>query len=896
MSSLSALHGRILIAGDETKSANAIARLLESAGYNTTITTSLQSARERIDSLEASLVVIDLTASRVTGALHQPAGDDSGHSLRRLDWAQEALSLCRHIRSNQTTAELPVLVLSKSQRPQDKIACLDAGATEYLMKPYQRAELLSRVSSHLRSWHIERERTARFEQLNLVHSVSTVLASSLEPEFLVKETLSILSNYLHASSALAYHGSNQSMSVVASEGFEVTEELRSSLLDFYFMTAPLMNGSPLLVEPLPENARAGLDPAVLRNARGLICAPLGLQGNPVGAVCLFSNETQPFRKQDADLLATICNQLSVALENARLFVETKKSAAHLSFVYNLGNNLMNSLEMEELLTYAVFSVGKSLSCDSCAVIVSGSGDGVNLVGAVYAPAVGDKASTHWYHQDRVRAYLKAEQNVGQPSIEVRINQRFLKDPFVAMETIVPIVFDDKLLGMLVCASYSERPFSNDHEKLLGAVAQQLSLAIRNTELYRETKNTSINLAVEVAYRTQEIEEQKRFTEKIIDSLPVSLYVVDRDMRIVAWNRSREVGGLGASREEVLGKNVFGVLARQPRRILEEEFTQVFRSGEMARMEQESWYEGQRKVWKISKIPMRVDNAEVTHVITVGEDVTEQKKMNEAVIHAEKLASIGRLAAGVVHEINNPLATIAACAEALSARVDEMQNRQVNDDFSEYLQIIRDEAFRCKSITNSLLEFSHQRQAEKTSADINQIIDQTLLLIKHHPKLGKSRIVKELDYSLTSVYVNEGQMKQVFIALISNAYDAMGVDGTLTIRTRPASPGSVPRVCAEFCDTGSGIPASHLPKIFDPFFTTKPLGRGTGLGLSVCYGIVSEHGGTIEVESVENEGSTFRVMLPVTESQSKPIRADGREESADTESPAHEPLLEMEGAL
>ena len=113
--------------------------------------------------------------------------------------------------------------------------------------------------------------------------------------------------------------------------------------------------------------------------------------------------------------------------------------------------------------------------------------------------------------------------------------------------------------------------------------------------------------------------------------------------------------------------------------------------------------------------MRVDNAEVTHVITVGEDITEQKKMNEAVIHAEKLASIGRLAAGVVHEINNPLATIAACSEALTARVEDLDNVDLHQDFGEYLQIIRDEAFRCKTITNSLLEFSHQRQADKYTA-------------------------------------------------------------------------------------------------------------------------------------------------------------------------------------
>jgi two-component system NtrC family sensor kinase len=276
---------------------------------------------------------------------------------------------------------------------------------------------------------------------------------------------------------------------------------------------------------------------------------------------------------------------------------------------------------------------------------------------------------------------------------------------------------------------------------------------------------------------------------------------------------------------------------------------------------------------------------VTHVITVGEDVTEQKKMNEAVIHAEKLASIGRLAAGVVHEINNPLATIAACSEALNARVGDIENEELCNDFSEYLQIIRDEAFRCKSITNSLLEFSHQRQAEKVPAELNQLIEQTLQLIRHHPRLNKMKIVKELDGSLAPICVNEGQMKQIFIALISNAFDAMEAEGTLTIRTRWTEDEGLKMLCAEFADTGSGIPADCLQKIFDPFFTTKPLGRGTGLGLSVCYGIVSEHGGKIQVDSTEGEGATFRVLLPTHHELSG--------SGADT---LDEPILEMEGAL
>jgi two-component system NtrC family sensor kinase len=889
MSNPNGLEGRILILGDEAKSARAIERLLEASGYAATYLTSFENARQQVTSQDIALVIIEPSASRLSDNSYEPSADDSGDGLRRMQWAREALYFCEETKSNRPTSELPILVISKSQRTQDKVACLNRGVTDYLARPYQRAELLSRVRSHVRAWRNERERTERFEQLNVFHAVSSVLTSSLEPDVLLEGTLSVLVTHLSVDAGVVYlrNPDTLQMSIRASEGFDKGEDERTGLLDLYSRTVPLMNGQPLVLDPLPDSAKKGIAGDMLAGVHGLVCAPLGLKGNIIGAICLFSNKKSAFPRQQSELLSTICNQLSVAIENARLYVETKKSAAQLSFVYNLGNNLMTSLEMDELLGYAVFTVGKSVACDVCAVVVRSSGESEKLVSAIYSRHQSEKhGQAEWFDEDRMNRYLESADYGLHPAVEVRVVERFLRDSTISIEMSVPLMFDDRLLGLLICGSCTSRTISADDQKLLGAVAQQLSLAIRNTELYNRTKDTSINLAVEVSRRTREAEEQKRFTEKIIDSLPVSLYVVDRDMRIVAWNRNRELGGSGISREEVLGKNVFKVLSRQPRRLLEDEFVDVFRSGGMARMEQESWYDGQRKVWKISKIPMRVDNAEVTHVITVGEDVTQQKKMNEAVIHAEKLASIGRLAAGVVHEINNPLATIAACSEALIARIDEMQETALQEDFSEYLQIIRDEAFRCKTITNSLLEFSHQRQAEKNAADINQIIEQTLLLVKHHPKLGKMKVVKDLDHLIIQAFVNEGQMKQIFIALISNAFDAMESDGTLTIRTRQSHSETAHAVSVEFIDTGCGIPASQLPKIFDPFFTTKPLGRGTGLGLSVCYGIVSEHGGKIEVDSTEGAGSTFRVLLPMYQGS----------DSEQTEQRAFEGIFEMESAL
>ena len=371
----------------------------------------------------------------------------------------------------------------------------------------------------------------------------------------------------------------------------------------------------------------------------------------------------------------------------------------------------------------------------------------------------------------------------------------------------------------------------------------------------------------------QLDEQRReiaishlLMEKVVDALPVSLYVVDQDLRIVAWNRNREVGGQGIERQQVIGRSVLDVFSKMPRQRLTREFEQTFKTGELLRFEQESTADGNTRHWFISKIPMRLndDSCEVTHVITVGEEITDQKKLNAAIIHAEKLAGIGRLASGVVHEINNPLATIAACAEALQLRVDEALAlpEETRTDFHEYLKLVNEEAFRCKGITNSLLEFSRHRESEKASHEINDLIEQTLRLVKHHPKLKRLHLDIELRAGLPKIKANEGQIKQVFLAIVTNACDAVDETvGQVRVCTDIFKVKGQEFVGAEFTDNGVGIAPEIQAKIFEPFVTTKPFGQGTGLGLAVCYGIVSDHGGKIEVVSQVGQGTTMRILLP-----------------------------------
>ncbi|HYV07601.1 MAG TPA: hypothetical protein VFB82_23610, partial [Blastocatellia bacterium] len=259
MSNPRGLSDRILVLGDESKSARAIQRLLQAAGYDAVSIDSIEAARDELRAREVSLIVIESSASRLADSSYLPSPDDSGESLRRTHWAHLALAFCEEIRSQRATAELPVLVISKSHRPQDKVACLNQGATDYITRPYQRAELLSRVRAHLRSSHYERERAARFEQLHVLHTVSSVLASSLEPEVLLTGTLSALIAYAHADAGVVYlrEADERPMLVAAAEGFELDDSSRGRLLDLYSRIVPLMNGKPLILEPLPDSARRG---------------------------------------------------------------------------------------------------------------------------------------------------------------------------------------------------------------------------------------------------------------------------------------------------------------------------------------------------------------------------------------------------------------------------------------------------------------------------------------------------------------------------------------------------------------------------------------------------------------------------------------------------------------
>lgn len=524
----------------------------------------------------------------------------------------------------------------------------------------------------------------------------------------------------------------------------------------------------------------------------------------------------------------------------------------LRFVSELGRSLLFTVHPKKVASRVASALQNGVGAKVCAVVA-----GLENIGVVSC-AFDNKGElmTDFFNKGRFEKWLEfMPPQIGH--CETNNEEFLLTEETHELEYVSPLHINGEVKGAIVVGFAKTTDFNESIGRVIDAATQMAAMSVNLSAHYEAAINTSI---------TQAKEEHRRFTEAVLDALPVSIYVVDRDFRIVTWNKHREIGSQGIPRDAAVGRNVFSVLARYPEGRVRKEFERAFETGEIERIEQQTVAEdGSTKHWLVSKVPMfDPDNGKVAHVITVGEDVTLRVEAVHAVGRAEKLAAVGRLAAGVVHEINNPLATISACAEALEQRVEEgdFGDSPGLEDLNEYLGLIKSEAFRCKTITTGLLDFSRIRTGERHPLDVAEILRSSANLISHQKRGDHIEFVVDASDDLPKVNADGGQLQQAVIALATNAIDAMPNGGKLILRATSQSNA----VAIDIEDTGIGIPLEHLSKIFEPFFTTKEVGKGTGLGLAVCYGIITDHGGRVSVRSNPGKGTTFTILLPVSSNE------------------------------
>jgi two-component system, NtrC family, sensor kinase len=378
--------------------------------------------------------------------------------------------------------------------------------------------------------------------------------------------------------------------------------------------------------------------------------------------------------------------------------------------------------------------------------------------------------------------------------------------------------------------------SSDDVELVQTIAGYVAVALDNAQLYTSLEQKALEIA-----------RLKDFSENIVESLNVGVLAVDLGGIVESWNTRMEQL-FGVQRHDAVGHQLRALLPEElaseiASRRDEEQITGIYK--------QRLHHQGKYLTLNVSITPLVSKSGDRIGRLLLFDDVTQRERMEEQMSQTEKLTSLGLLAAGVAHEVNTPLAVISNYIQMLAKQMPEGDPRQG------IIEKIVKQTFRASEIVNNLLNFSRTSATEVADIDVNRVVEETLSLVAHPLKTSQIQVVKQLGGTLPAVRGSANKLQQVFLNLFLNARDAMPGGGMLEVRTA-AHNGSVE---VEIADTGAGIPREHIHRIFDPFFTTKASGRGTGLGLSVSYGIIKEHAGKIDVRSTPGKGTSFHVEFP-----------------------------------
>jgi len=343
---------------------------------------------------------------------------------------------------------------------------------------------------------------------------------------------------------------------------------------------------------------------------------------------------------------------------------------------------------------------------------------------------------------------------------------------------------------------------------------------------------------ELAEANRQLAMLKEFSENIIESLPLGVATLDESLRVTYWNSGMEMIA-GTEKSDALGRDASRLLTCLEPRL----FTPEVREGEITcrrNFDPQIILKGYVSL---------LTGAQKGYVLVL-EDITEKKKIEEELFRATKHASVGRLAAGVAHEIGNPLASI-------SSLVQELQTETLTPFVTGSLTTINQHVHRIARIVRNLGDFARLYPRQKVPTSLKDILENTLSLVRYDKNFRKIDIRTDVA-DTPAIKIDPDQIQQVFLNLILNARDAMPDGGRLDISVKQ-SDGHVEML---FADTGRGIEAEARDKVFDPFFSTKGPTQGTGLGLSICYGIIKDHGGTIEMDSEKDKGTRFTIRIPV----------------------------------
>lgn len=694
---------------------------------------------------------------------------------------------------------------------------------------------------------LQQKASQRTKELSIFNTFAKILTSHIDTDMIMSETIEMLLSIMEADAGWIYLTDDKTgeLYLKAQKGF--TESFMNNANRLKpgecFNGKVFSSGRPLVVKKASEDPRITYRDAKIESIVGV---PISSKGTILGVLGIASHKTSFFTSMDIQLLTTIGSQLGVAIENTNLISQLRDKMSQIELTNELSSIINSSLSIGTVFRIMVSEIRKLVGYDRASLLLLNEKANNLLIFAldtemktvmkkgVKAPL--ENTSAGWAVKNN-RPWINND--LGS---ELRFElDRKLYDEGIRSTISIPL-FQDKMLGVFNLDSKQPLKYSGKDLQILLPVAKHISIALENALLF------------------EEISREKKEWEKTFDAITDMVWIEDGSQRIIRANHTLllksgafmlEISGMQCwELLEKIGINTAGCLCSDTIDTKKPSFRELKGTG--------------GNIFHFWAYPLVDEESQLYAIVHYLKDVTAQKQLEQQLIRADKLASLGTLVAGIAHEINNPLGIIAGYSEALLDRAKDKKLLGMKgfEDFPEYLETIHNEIFRSKKILGSLLDFARSSGGTFREIDINELIKEVILLVNNKAIKLNHKIELRLNRDLPKIFADPGSLRQLFMNIIINSMYFTPEGGSIIINTEVVTNmQDIDMIRVSVSDTGTGIHNNIIGKIFDPFFTTKPVGEGTGLGLAICHKIVEEHKGSIDVKSEEGHGATFIIRLP-----------------------------------
>ena len=720
-------------------------------------------------------------------------------------------------------------------------------------------ELLLALGNHaaiaIDNARLYRQSVRAMEHASILASSARSLAMHLTPDEIYADIERITNTSLDADGLTLYQAASTHGVVTTAVSSGAGSNVSAiAVPKFWSVTggAVMLSGTPLFVQHLDSLVDDPLQ-SILESAgiRSVAFIPLGVEGRLQGLLVLRYLSTQAFDEDQRTLLIDFGGHCALALRNALLLERVEQRAQRLAAVAKVQQAISAAASLPDVYAESYRAVASIVDAPCFVLMRHDAHRDVLIPEYVVKNGVvsdGERAAcipisrSSRPDDSLVAAFRTGEPNVGE--IRETDGSPPVMHPGMSVVLSAPIVNGEQVLGVLQAQSANPDAYDQEVVDIVMLIARQTGTAIARAQATAAERAAN---------------ERARALAVALEAMDQPVLIRSRD-EIVLYANGAALREYGYTREELIGlpSHVLTVLPtvrahdhtrEAPREDLAASGSW---SGELLLQRKNG---SEFPAW-LSINNIVNDEGEITASVISTRDLSEERRVAEQLRQSEKLVALGELVAGVAHEVNNPLTGISAFAQLL-------QEEKLTPDQLEAAQMIKREADRAVSVIRDLLTFARKTGPRSVPIDMNTLIEQTMRLRTYGLRTAGIEMKQELAPALPRVRGDDRQLQQVLLNLVVNAEHALANCPRRIITLRTSA--SVGRVIVEVSDTGQGMSVEVQKRIFEPFFTTKPEGSGTGLGLSVSFGIVQTHGGTLTVHSAPGAGATFRLTLPVDES-------------------------------